>query len=78
MHKDNKDYNKFKGLRVEVLNNNLTGALRKFKKKVDDSGVLIESIKRQRYEKPSEKRKRERGAARSRWLKKERQLNRDR
>jgi len=71
---NNTEYNKFKGLRVEVVGDNLNAALRKFKKKVDDSGILIEFIKRQRYEKPSVKRKREAGAARARWLKKQRQL----
>lgn len=71
---NNTEYNKFKGLRVEVQGDNLQGALRKFKKKVDESGILIEYIKRQRYEKPSVKRKREKGAARARWLKKQRQL----
>lgn len=75
MHKNNNtEYTKFKGLRVEVQGDNLQAALRKFKKKVDDSGILIEYIKRQRYEKPSVKRKREKGAARARWLKKQRQL----
>lgn len=71
---NNTEYNKFKGLRVEVQGDNLQSALRKFKKKVDDSGILMEYIKRQRYEKPSVKRKREKGAARSRWLKKQSQL----
>lgn len=65
---------KFSGLQVDVINDNLAGALRKFKRKVDNDGVLIEYIKRQYYEKPSVKRKREKGAARSRWLKKQRQL----
>lgn len=71
---NNTEYTKFKGLRVEVQGDNLTGAIRKFKKKVDESGILIEYIKRRHYEKPSVKRKREAGAARARWLKKQRQL----
>ena len=71
---NNSEYNKFRGLRVEVQGDNLNSALRKFKKKVDESGILIEYIKRQRYEKPSVKRKREAGAARARWLKKQRNL----
>lgn len=74
MSKNNNEYNKFRGLRVEVVGDNLTSAIRKFKKKVDESGILIEYIKRQRYEKPSVKKKREKGAARARWLKKQRQL----
>ena len=62
------------GLQVDVIGDNLTAALRKFKRKVDNDGVLIEFIKRQYYEKPSVKRKREKGAARARWLKKQRSL----
>lgn len=64
--------NKFSGLYVEVQGDNFNAALRKFKRKVDNDGILIDYIKRQTYEKPSVKRKRERGAARARWLKKQR------
>jgi len=61
---------KRRGLVVEVRDDNVNIALRKFKKKVDDSDKLIEVIERQFYEKPTEERKRKKGAARSRWLKK--------
>jgi small subunit ribosomal protein S21 len=61
---------KRRGLVVEVRDDNVNIALRKFKKKVDDSGKLIEVIEHQFYEKPTEERKRKKGAARSRWLKK--------
>lgn len=57
-----------KGLRVEV-GDNFNAALRKFKKKVDESGLLMEVLKRQQYEKPTTTRKRKKGAARARWLK---------
>ena len=57
-----------KGLRVEV-GDNFNAALRKFKKKVDDSGLLMEVLKRQHFEKPTTERKRKKGAARARWLK---------
>lgn len=57
-----------KGLRVEV-GDNFNAALRKFKKKVDESGLLMEVLKRQQYEKPTSVRKRKKGAARARWLK---------
>ena len=67
----------FTGLNVEVVNDNFNAALRKFKRKVDDSGVLIEYVKRGHFEKPSVKRRREKGAARARWLKKERKLSSD-
>lgn len=74
LKKQNYHNGKSQGLYVEVQGDNVNAALRKFKRKVDNDGVLIDYIKRQYYEKPSVKRKRERGAARSRWLKKERQL----
>ena len=58
--------------RVVVLkeNENISQALRRFKKKVEDSGVLDELRQKEFYEKPTTARKRAKGAARSRWLKK--------
>ncbi len=47
----------------------LNVALRKFKQKVDDSGKLEDVKKRMFYEKPTTERKRKKGAARARWLK---------
>ena len=61
--------NKIKGLTV-VVGDNLNIALKKFKKKVDDSGILIEVLNRQAYEKPTTVKKRKANAARARWLKK--------
>jgi small subunit ribosomal protein S21 len=56
------------GLRVEV-GDNFNSALRKFKKKVDDSG-LLETVKDNLfYEKPTTERKRKKGAAKARWRK---------
>jgi small subunit ribosomal protein S21 len=63
-----KNYNSKRGVSVEV-GDNFNSALRKFKKKVDDGGVLLEVISRQSYEKPTTVRKRKKGAARARWLK---------
>ena len=63
-------HNNKRGLSVEVRDDNVNVALRKFKKKVDESGKLIEVLERQHYEKPTTERKRKKGAARSRWLKK--------
>ena len=64
-----RNYNKpVKGLRVEV-GDNFNAALRKFKKKVDESGLLMDVLSRQSYEKPTTTRKRKKGAARARWLK---------
>ena len=60
---------KLKGNKVEVYNGQFEKALRKFKKKVDDSGVLKEVKKREFYEKPSAEKKANKAAARKRWLK---------
>jgi len=57
------------GLAVEVRNGDVGKALAKFKKKVTNDGILQEYKERQFYTKPSEKRKREKAAGRSRWLK---------
>jgi small subunit ribosomal protein S21 len=62
--------NKFKGSSVEVKDGNITVALRKFKKKMDESGKLIDVVERQFYEKPTTERKRKKGAAKARWQKK--------
>jgi small subunit ribosomal protein S21 len=62
--------NKFRGSSVEVKDGNVTTALRKFKKKIDDSGKLIDVVERQFYEKPTTERKRKKGAAKARWQKK--------
>ena len=59
---------KVPGLKVYV-GENFNADLRKFKKKVDDSGVLIEYLKRQYYEKPTTERKRKKGAAKARLQK---------
>ena len=44
-------------------------ALRKFKKKVQDSGLLQELRDREFYEKPTTERKRKKSAAKNRWRK---------
>jgi small subunit ribosomal protein S21 len=49
---------------------NINQALRRFKKKVDESGLLDTLRKKEFYEKPTTKRKRLRGAAEARWRKK--------
>lgn len=60
-----------KGLKVEVRNGDFNYALRKFKKKVQEDGVLQEYRQREFFEKPSMVRKKAKAAARARWLKKE-------
>ena len=59
-----------RGLSVEVRNNDVNFALRKFKKKVAEDGVLQELRQREFYEKPSIKRAKAKKAGRARWLKK--------
>jgi small subunit ribosomal protein S21 len=66
-----KNKERSRGLKVIVGENMpINVALRKFKQKVDDSGKLEELKKRMFYEKPTTERKRKKGAARARWLKK--------
>ncbi len=47
------------------------GALRRFKKQVEKSGILSELKKREHYEKPSVRKKKKSIAARKRLLKKQ-------
>lgn len=62
---------KQKGVGVSVKDNeNINQALRRFKRKVEDSGKLEVLRKKEFYEKPTTKRKREAGAARARYRKK--------
>lgn len=51
-------------------NGDVNKALRKLKKKVEESKVLEEIRKRQAYEKPTTKRKRAQAAAKARYRKK--------
>jgi small subunit ribosomal protein S21 len=58
------------GNKVIVGDLPLNVALRKFKQKVDDSGILETLRAKMFYEKPTTERKRKKGAAKSRWQKK--------
>ena len=60
----------FNGSRVNTSEMPIHVALRKFKQKVDDSGVLEDLRNKMFFEKPTSVRKRKKGAARARWLKK--------
>lgn len=51
-------------------NENINQALRRFKKKVEESGVLDVLRQKEFYEKPTTERKRKKGAAKARWRKK--------
>ena len=55
---------------VVVHDGNVEKALRKFKKKIQESGLLEELRARETYEKPTTERKRKKGAAQARWRKK--------
>jgi small subunit ribosomal protein S21 len=59
-----------KGLHVTVVNDQVDKALRKFKKKVLESGLLRDLKDREFYEKPTTARKRAKSAAKNRWQKK--------
>ena len=61
---------KIYGKTVIVKDDNIERALRKFKKKVEDSGLLQELRDRETYEKPTTRRKRKKSAAKNRWRKK--------
>jgi small subunit ribosomal protein S21 len=54
---------------VLVQDNNIEKALRKFKKKVQNSGVLEDLRAREFYIKPTTARKLKRSAAKNRWRK---------
>jgi small subunit ribosomal protein S21 len=64
MHKKNK------GTGVTVRENeNINQALRRFKRKIDDSKLLDTLRAKEFYEKPTTERKRKKGAAKARWRK---------
>lgn len=57
-------------MKVDVQNDRLDRALKIFKKKIEDSGILKEVRDRSEYIKPSEDKKLKKNAAKKRWLKK--------
>jgi small subunit ribosomal protein S21 len=68
MAKHQNNHKLVRGLSVEV-GDNFNSALRKFKKKVDDSGLLEDLRAKMFYEKPTTERKRKKGAAKARLRK---------
>ena len=58
------------GLKVWVQHNDVDRALRKLKKKVANAGIVRELKEREYYEKPSERRRKEKARAIKRWEKK--------
>ena len=64
-------HKKTKGTGVTVKDNeNINQALRRFKRKIDDSKLLDVLRAKELYEKPTTERKRKKGAAKARWRKK--------
>ena len=51
-------------------NENINQSLRRFKKKIEESGILDDLRKHEFYEKPTTERKLKKGAAKARWRKK--------
>ena len=60
---------KWHGRSVLVVDNQVEKALRKFKKKVQASGVLNDLREREHYVKPTTRRKLKKSAAKKRWKK---------
>ena len=66
------------GIYVEVRNNDVNKALRIFKKKLQNEGILQEYKERQHYVKPSEKKRKDKAAGKKRWQKKQEKLANER
>ena len=66
-----RDWSHSGGLTVIVRNNDVNSALRKFKKKVQEAGIIQEVRRRTEYVKPSEVKRKQKAAGRARWLKKQ-------
>jgi len=60
---------KLYGRTVLIKDGNVDKALRKFKKKIQEDGLLNHLRDREFYEKPTTKRKRKKSAAKNRWNK---------
>lgn len=59
----------YNGRKVFVKDGNVEKALRKFKKKISESGLLQELQERETYTKPSVRKKIARAVAKKRWQK---------
>jgi len=66
---DNNTGRLFKGTRIYIKNNDVNKALRKFKKKIMESGLLNELREREFYVKPTIERKLKKSQAKRRWQK---------
>ena len=66
-------YNDPPGLAVTVENNNIEGAIRRFKRKVKDSRLMLDLQNRSYYKKPSELRREKRALGKLRAQKQTRE-----
>ena len=65
-HRRKPKENRLRGLTVEVRNNNVEFALKKFKRIVKDSGLMLDLKKKTYYEKPSETKRHKKNMAKLR------------
>jgi len=68
-------YNDPPGLAVTVENNNVEGAIKRFKRKVKDSRLMLDLQTRSHYKKPSELRREKKALGRLRAQKQTREGN---
>ena len=66
---DNNDQRKLSGSVVYVRNDNVEQAIRKFKKKIQNNGLMLDLRAKEFYEKPTSVRKRKKAQAKARWRK---------
>lgn len=71
MNNDEIPYSHLRGLSVTVRNNDVNGALRVLKKKVQADGIMRDLSEREHYTKPSMKRRLDKIQAIRRWKKKQ-------
>ncbi len=73
-----RDWSQTGGIQVIVRNGDVNAAIRKFKKKVQEAGIIQEVRRRQEYVKPSEIKRKQKAAGKARWLKKQAKEKADR
>ena len=61
-----KKHKEFTGTRVEVRNNKIEFAIKKFKNKVKDANIMLELRERQHYKKKSDKKREKKNLAKLR------------
>jgi len=66
---DKNEHRGLMGSTVFVRNDNVEQAIRKFKKKIQANGLLLDLRAREFYEKPTAVRKRKKAQAKARWRK---------